>query len=55
MVDFWTNICLCHSLILEDNPEGGPKLYQVRVSCTAFDPIVRMVCCGATLGNVMQI
>lgn len=28
VVDFWTNICLCHSLILEDNPEGGPKLYQ---------------------------
>lgn len=28
VVDFWTNICLCQSLILENNPKGGPKLYQ---------------------------
>ena len=28
MVDFWINICVCHSLIVEDHPTGG-KVYQV--------------------------
>ena len=28
MVDFFTNICLCHSLILEENPDGGNPRYQ---------------------------
>lgn len=27
MVDFWINICICHSLIVEDHPSGG-KVYQ---------------------------
>lgn len=31
MLDFWTNICVCHSLIVHDNPQGGLPLYQVRV------------------------
>lgn len=29
VVDFWTAICVCHSLIVEDNPKGGTKIYQV--------------------------
>ena len=28
LIDFWTNICLCQSLILEHNPAGGPAIYQ---------------------------
>lgn len=31
MVDFWTNICLCHSLIIEERtaPDGSiEKVYQ---------------------------
>ncbi|EFN58106.1 hypothetical protein CHLNCDRAFT_20630, partial [Chlorella variabilis] len=28
LIDFWTNICLCQSLILEKNPLGGLDLYQ---------------------------
>ena len=28
MVDFFTNICLCHSLILEEDPSGGQPRYQ---------------------------
>lgn len=28
LVDFWTNICLCQSLILEKNPAGGANLFQ---------------------------
>jgi len=28
MVDFFTNICLCHSLILDANPDGGMPVYQ---------------------------
>jgi hypothetical protein len=31
LVDFWTNICLCQSLILEKNPAGGANLFQVGV------------------------
>ena len=31
MVDFWTNVCVCHTLIVEESPEGaGPPIYQVR-------------------------
>ena len=26
----WTNICLCHSLIVEDAPDGIKKVFQVR-------------------------
>ena len=29
VIDFWTNICLCQSLILEKNPLSGADLYQV--------------------------
>ena len=29
-LEFWTNICLCHSLIVEPNPAGGLPVYQVR-------------------------
>lgn len=28
MLDFWINLCVCHSLIVEDHPTGG-KVYQV--------------------------
>ena len=28
-LEFWTNICLCHSLIVEPNPAGGLPVYQV--------------------------
>ncbi len=35
LIDFWTNICLCQSLILEKNPMGGPDLYQVS-TCVLF-------------------
>lgn len=28
MVDFFTNICLCHSLILEEDPNGGKSRFQ---------------------------
>ena len=32
LIDFWTNVCLCQSLIIEKNPEGPdlPTVYQVR-------------------------
>lgn len=31
IVDFWTNICLCHSLIIEteEGEEGVRRVYQV--------------------------
>ena len=30
LLDFWINICLCHSLIVEDrDEEPGPPGYQV--------------------------
>jgi len=34
-LEFWTNICLCHSLIVEPNPAGGLPVYQVRGGCSA--------------------
>ena len=30
LVDFWTNICLCQSLIVEEAEDNGPPIYQVR-------------------------
>ena len=33
LVDFWTNICVCHSLIVDRSPDGQVN-YQV---CTAED------------------
>lgn len=30
LVDFWCNICLCHSLIVEEAEDGGPPIYQAR-------------------------
>ncbi len=29
LMDFWTNICVCHSLISEHHPETGEPLFQV--------------------------
>ena len=29
-MDFWCNICLCHSLIVEEAEDGGPPIYQAR-------------------------
>lgn len=28
LLDFWINICLCHSLIVEEAEDGGPPIYQ---------------------------
>ncbi|KFM22669.1 putative phospholipid-transporting ATPase IA [Auxenochlorella protothecoides] len=28
LMDFWTNLCICQSLILEDDPKGDKPLYQ---------------------------
>lgn len=31
LVDFWTNVCICQSLIIEEpEEEGGLPIYQVR-------------------------
>ena len=30
LLDFWVNICLCHSLIVEEAEDGGPPIYQAR-------------------------
>lgn len=29
LVDFWTNLCVCHLLITEENEPGLPPVYQV--------------------------
>lgn len=29
MIDFWTNLCVCHSLIVEDGPSG--RIFQVQL------------------------
>jgi len=34
MVDFWLNLAVCHSLIVEDHPTLG-KVFQVRPSCSS--------------------
>ena len=31
MVDFWLNLAVCHSLIVEDHPTLG-KVFQVRIT-----------------------
>ena len=33
LLDFWTNICVCHNLITEENAEGGPPVYQATPLC----------------------
>ena len=32
MVDYWINLAVCHSLIVEDHPDLG-KVYQVPCQC----------------------
>jgi hypothetical protein len=43
LVDFWTNICLCHSLIVEEAADDGPPIYQASgcaaLSCSSFMPL----------------
>ena len=52
LVEFWTNICLCQSLIVEEAEDDGPPIYQVRhaqgswhshVACRAC--LVATACC----------
>lgn len=38
LVDFWTNICLCHSLIVEEAEDEGPPIYQASSSNTCYIP-----------------
>lgn len=38
LLDFWTNICVCHNLITEENAEGGPPVYQVTLPSLQTDP-----------------
>ena len=33
LIDFWTNVCLCQSLIIEKNPEGPDTLPHVYQAC----------------------
>ncbi len=28
LLDFWINICLCHSLIVEEAEDEGPPIFQ---------------------------
>ena len=37
-LEFWTNICLCHSLIVEPSPGGGLPVFQVPPSCVCLTP-----------------
>ena len=33
-LDFWLNLCICHTLIVEQDDNGGPCVYQVqRLPC----------------------
>jgi len=34
LVDFWTNICLCQSLIVEEAEDNGPPIYQASPALT---------------------
>ena len=34
LLDFWINICLCHSLIVEEAEDEGPPIFQVS-SCSS--------------------
>lgn len=37
VMDFWTNLAMCHSLIVEENPKaGGLPIYQVRVRSPSY-------------------
>ncbi len=29
-LDFWLNLCICHTLIVEQDDNGGPSVYQVQ-------------------------
>lgn len=36
LLDFWINICLCHSLIVEEAEDEGPPIFQAS-SCSTID------------------
>lgn len=48
MVDFWTNVCVCHTLIVEAGPDGaGPPIYQVRSrgsTCAVMSVVQTRLC-----------
>ncbi len=46
LLDFWTNVCVCHMLIVEASAGGsGPPMYQVR-SLPAPSPCAVLTCVG---------
>jgi len=46
LLDFWTNVCVCHMLIVEASAGGsGPPMYQVR-SLPAPSPWAVLTCVG---------
>ena len=57
MVDFWTNLCICHSLIVEDHPTLG-KVYQVGAQPTGLTTLMvilsRRTGCLGILGIIRQ-
>ncbi len=46
LLDFWVNICLCHSLIVEEAEDGGLPIYQAR---QAWPPLNGQSHAGKTL------
>ena len=54
MVDFWTNVCVCHTLIVEAAPEGaGPPIYQARsrgCPCAVLN-VVQTCPCSSSPGS----
>ncbi len=47
LLDLWMNLCLCHTLIVEDVEKGQPTVYQVGAVSLAQ----RMLCVAIHLPN----
>ena len=43
-LDLWMNLCLCHTLIVEEAKKGEPPVYQVPDRVPIFGPCASCLC-----------
>lgn len=55
-LDFWMNLCLCHTLIVEEGEKGDPPIYQVPDVVPFSSPCAVRLCtsCHRLIGRLSE-